>query len=68
MTRESLLTEFQAAEILRISVFSLRRWRSERRGQGPAWVRLGRAIRYEPSELERYVSACRCTPDAGGGR
>ena len=52
-TRTLLLTETEAAERLRLSVKTLRAWRL--RSKGPQFVRLGRAVRYRPSDLDEYV-------------
>ncbi len=50
-----LLTERQAAEWLRHSLPTLRRWR--RAGRGPSFVRFGRVILYRREELEEFVTA-----------
>jgi len=69
MTRNvELLNEYEAAEILSISVHTLRRQRSERRG-GVPFVRIGtRTIRYALADLERYVEQSRVDPRPGGER
>jgi hypothetical protein len=46
---EKLLTEVQAADLLRLSARTLQAWRSQ--GAGPPFVRAGRAIRYRRSAL-----------------
>lgn len=51
----ALLTEEQAAEILTLSVRTLQAWRL--RGAGPRFVRAGRAIRYQQSEIADWISA-----------
>lgn len=48
-----LLDEQGAAEILSLSRTTLRRWRSA--GTGPAFVKIGSAIRYEPTALHRFI-------------
>jgi len=53
-----LLTESQAATLLHQSLSTLRRWR--RQGNGPAFVRFGRLIFYQPQDLEEFVDAHRC--------
>ena len=50
----NLLDENGAAELLRLRPRTLTRWRFERRG--PAFVRLGGAIRYRTADLEAFVS------------
>jgi hypothetical protein len=50
---EQLLTERQAADRLGLKVTTLRAWRH--RGVGPPFVRLGRAIRYRPNDIENHL-------------
>ena len=47
------LTEKEAAEMLRISLATLRRWR--RRREGPPWFRIGRVPRYQREDVERFI-------------
>ena len=49
------LTEREVADLLGLSVATLRAWRH--RGQGPRFLRLGRAVRYLPADLETFVRA-----------
>lgn len=49
------LTEREVAELLGLSAATLRAWRH--RGQGPRFLRLGRAVRYLPADLEHFVRA-----------
>jgi predicted DNA-binding transcriptional regulator AlpA len=49
------LTEREVSDLLGLSVATLRAWRH--RGQGPRFLRLGRAVRYLPSDLEDFVRA-----------
>ena len=51
----ALLNEEQAAELLALSIRTLQAWRL--RGVGPRYVRAGRAIRYQQSELVEWISA-----------
>lgn len=46
---ERLLTEIQAADLLRLSARTLQAWRSQ--GVGPEYVKAGRAVRYRRSAL-----------------
>jgi len=50
-----LLLEQEAAAYLNVARGTLRNWRQE--GKGPAFIRLGRLIRYSQEELLRYVRA-----------
>jgi excisionase family DNA binding protein len=49
------LTEREVAELLGLSVATLRAWRH--RGKGPRFLRLGRAVRYLPSDVADFVRA-----------
>ena len=49
------LTEREVAESLGLSVATLRAWRH--RGKGPRFLRLGRSVRYLPSDLADFVRA-----------
>lgn len=49
------LTEREVAELLGLSVATLRAWRH--RGRGPRFLRLGRSVRYLPSDLADFVRA-----------
>lgn len=50
---DRLLTEGQAADLLRLSSRTLQAWRS--RNVGPPFVRAGRAIRYRRSDLNSWA-------------
>jgi hypothetical protein len=52
---DELLTEAQAADFLKLSIRTLQAWRI--RPAGPAFVRAGRAIRYQRCELIAWVDA-----------
>jgi predicted site-specific integrase-resolvase len=52
---EPLITEGEAAGILRVSLTSLRRWR--RQGSGPIYRKLGRTVRYRPNDLSDFVAS-----------
>ena len=49
------LTEREVADLLGLSVATLRAWRH--RGRGPRFLRLGRSVRYLPSDLAEFVRA-----------
>ena len=49
------LTEREVAELLGLSVATLRAWRH--RGKGPRFLRLGRSVRYLPADLDEFVRA-----------
>jgi excisionase family DNA binding protein len=54
----------EAAERLGLSRHTLNQWRL--RGRGPAFVRLGRAVRYAVSDLDAWARANRI--EVGRGR
>ena len=49
------LTTKSAAKALALSTGTLEGWRS--RGEGPAWVKIGTAIRYSRANLDSSVAA-----------
>jgi predicted DNA-binding transcriptional regulator AlpA len=53
--RMTALTERQVGEQLGLSVATLRAWRH--RGKGPRFLRLGRSVRYLPSDVDEFVRA-----------
>ncbi len=65
---ENLLTERQVAEMLSISVATLRRWRSQKKP--PEWTKLGSSVRYRTEAIRHFVEEShRATQaSAGGGR
>ena len=60
------LTEAEAAERLGLKVATLRAWRHQ--GKGPAYVRLGRAVRYLASDIEDFLRSNRQVPRDRGVR
>jgi predicted DNA-binding transcriptional regulator AlpA len=54
------LTEGEAAARLGLKVATLRAWRHQRRG--PAFVRLGRAVRYLAVDIDEFLAANRHHP------
>ena len=57
------LTEIEAAGRLGLKVATLRAWRHQ--GRGPAYVRLGRAIRYLAIDIEEFLNSNRHAPRGG---
>lgn len=49
------LTERQFADEVGLQPQTLSKWRCE--GRGPAFVKLGRAIRYRRADVERYIDS-----------
>ena len=60
-----LLDETKAARILGLSVKTLRRWRWA--GKGPAFRKLGRAVRYASNDLEAFIASALRTSTSDGG-
>lgn len=60
-----LLTVAGAAEMLGLSASCLNKWRIT--GQGPAWHRCGRAVRYARSDLAEWLAANRRRSTSEGG-
>jgi predicted DNA-binding transcriptional regulator AlpA len=51
------MNETAAAELLSLSVATLRAWRH--RKQGPAFVKFGRSVRYLASDLRAFIEGSR---------
>ena len=62
---DSLITEVDAADFLKLSTRTLQSWRSDR--VGPAFIRVGRAIRYRRADLLSWISANIVVPSALNG-
>jgi len=62
-----LLNEQQAADLLNLKVPTLRRWRWA--GKGPAFLKIGGAVRYDHADLAAFMASARrkSTSDAGRG-
>ena len=58
-----LIDTRQAAEALGMSPDTLALWRSK--GEGPPFVKLGRAVRYRRADLDAWVAEQLCTSTAG---
>lgn len=60
-----LVNEHEAAELLGLKVATLRRWRWA--GRGPAYRKIGAAVRYHPADLSAFADAGRrqSTSDLG---
>ena len=56
MNADAAMNETEAAERLGLSVATLRAWRH--RGKGPRFVRLGRAVRYLPTDVAEFIRDC----------
>ncbi len=54
-----LLNENQAAERLGLKVKTLQAWRQQ--GKGPAFIKLGRSVRYNHADLVAFLESNRRT-------
>jgi hypothetical protein len=54
---QPLFNEAAAARFLGLQISTLRRWRWA--GTGPAFLKLGSAVRYDPNDLQDYIEECR---------
>ena len=52
---DPLLKVEEAAKILNVAVITLSVWRSAKRG-GPSYVKLGSAVRYPLSAINKYIT------------
>jgi len=59
---ESLLDEREVARWIRVSVATLRYWRSE--GKGPRYRKVGQLVRYAPSDVHDWLNS---RPSGGEG-
>lgn len=50
-----LLDEFAVAELLGVSVATIRRWRLLK--QGPRYAKVGASVRYREQDLEAFVES-----------
>lgn len=61
-THPHTLTEEEAGRYVGYTISAMRLWRRQRRG--PAYVRVGRSIRYLVSDLDQWLAAHRVEPRA----
>ena len=54
-TQQRLLNEHEVADSCSISVLTLRKWRSQKRG--PQFVKLGVLVRYRPEDVDAWIAA-----------
>ena len=59
------LREAEAARRLGTSVRTLQKWRCN--GKGPRFVRLSRAVRYDPADLDAFIAVGRRTSTSDPG-
>ena len=57
ITARMLLTAKAVAAMTGLSRETLAQWRSQKRGI--SYLKIGRAVRYDPSEVQAYLERCR---------
>jgi excisionase family DNA binding protein len=62
--QKEMFASGEVAQYLGINRATLRRWRIENRG--PAYIKLGGAIRYRAADIEAFIAANRRGPAVGG--
>lgn len=63
--RGELLTEWEVAEYLHLSVQTVRDWRKSRQRRGPSYVKIERRpVRYRLADLKAYLKARTVLPRA----
>ena len=53
--QQRLLNEHEVADSCSISVLTLRKWRSQRRG--PKYLKIGALVRYRPEDVDAWIVA-----------
>jgi predicted DNA-binding transcriptional regulator AlpA len=54
-TLETLIDEKELARLIRVSIATLRYWRSI--GQGPRFRKVGQMVRYAPSDVAAWLNS-----------
>jgi excisionase family DNA binding protein len=57
-----LLTAEEVASLTSLSEETLAQWRSQRRGI--PYLKIGRAVRYDPTDVQAYLEGCRVSVSA----
>ncbi len=60
-TSQRLLNERQVADSCSISVLTLRKWRSQKRG--PQFVKIGALVRYRPEDVDAWIAEQKAQQD-----
>ena len=60
--RQSIIDEKKAAVTMGLAVQTLRNMRHQRRG--PAYLKIGRSVRYDSRDIEAYLQKRRIDPEA----
>ena len=62
---ERVLSDTEVADRLGVSRFTVRAWRHK--GQGPRFMKMGRAVRYRPEDVEAFKETALVDPAATVG-
>ena len=57
-----IIEDTEVAELLGVSVLTLKRWR--RIGKGPCFVKIGRRAAYQISDIKDWIASTRCASTA----
>lgn len=60
------LTAEQVAEMMGLSTETLAQWRSQ--GRGLPYLKIERAVRYDPADVQAYLEGCRVSVSVPKGR
>ncbi len=60
-TPQRLLNEHEVASSCSISVLTLRKWRSQKRG--PQFVKIGALVRYRPEDVDAWIAEQKAQQD-----
>lgn len=55
--RDQLMDTKQLSTFLQVPVETVRRWRKQRPMEGPAYVKVGRGVRYRRSVVEEWLDS-----------
>jgi DNA-binding transcriptional MerR regulator len=55
------INETEASALLGVAIQTLRNWRHQRKG--PAYLKLGRSIRYQIEDIKSFMEAHRIDPE-----
>ena len=59
-TRQRLLNEREVATSCSISVLTLRKWRSVKRG--PKFIKISTLVRYRPEDIDAWIAEQKAVP------
>jgi len=57
ITKRTLLSAECVAQLTGLSIETLAQWRSQKRGI--PYLKIGRAVRYDPADVQKYLEGCR---------